>query len=144
MKSFLKWLAFWGPLIVITVFLSASATSSFTSEGDSMYPTLTRGKFVIVNHFDRRITENVIVTLRCYNCGEHGTADGEGLRKRIIRVREDNCIWIEGDNKAESYDSRAYGWVCPRGQTPGKPEYIIDGRIYPWDEIKEHLRSFFD
>lgn len=32
------------------------------------------------------------------------------LLKRILKINKD-LIWIEGDNKERSYDSRDFGWI---------------------------------
>jgi len=142
MKGFIKWVVFVGLAMPVVAVVSASYASSFTSSGNSMEPTLHAGDIVIANPLSKKLVPGAIYGITCYNCGDDGVMRGEGLRKRVIRVRaEDRCIWIEGDNKPVSYDSRDYGWVCPRGTAPGKPEYEIDGRIYPLVTVNRWIRS---
>ncbi|MGK7946943.1 MAG: S26 family signal peptidase, partial [Microcystaceae cyanobacterium] len=35
------------------------------------------------------------------------------LIKRIVSIREDGACFLQGDNKAQSTDSRSFGWVQP-------------------------------
>ena len=45
--------------------------------------------------------------------------------KRIKKVGEKDKIWIEGDNKNESTDSREFGWI-PKSNLVGKVIRIIE------------------
>lgn len=53
-----------------------------------------------------------MVSLNCYGkCSQKGEDYVQYLQKRIVK-EENGCIWVEGDNKTLSYDSRYYGWLC--------------------------------
>lgn len=90
---------------VLMAALLSFVVSPFTIHGNSMYPTLKEGQFVVVNKLVYRIKEpqeKEIVILK---------NDLGVMVKRIIRKVGDGQYWVEGDNKAESTDSREYGPV---------------------------------
>jgi hypothetical protein len=51
------------------------------------------------------------------------------LTKRIIKIKK-GCYWVEGDNRDDSWDSRAFGWLCPSDiKVQG---VIISSSTNPW------------
>ena len=93
-------------------------------EGDSMLPTFNKNStLVFIDKFSPiffrpKIDQIVIVN-----------KNGIEMCKRIKKIKtiEKNIfIWIEGDNKKNSFDSRNFGWI--------KKEFIIGNvliEIYP-------------
>ena len=93
-------------------------------EGDSMLPTFNKNLTVaLIDKFSPiwfrpKLNQIVIVNL-----------NGIEICKRIKKIKtiEKNIlIWIEGDNKKNSFDSRNFGWI--------KKEFIIGNvliEIYP-------------
>ena len=71
----------------------------------SMEPTISEGDYIAVWKPYRRLREGDIVVVR------HPTK-GVPLVKRVRSIRN-GMISIEGDNKAESEDSRQFGAVAP-------------------------------
>ena len=69
--------------------------------GDSMKPTLHNGQIVVAHH------------VRSFKPGQVVVAH-VGIReviKRISSVENNGRVYLEGDNKAQSTDSRQYGSV---------------------------------
>lgn len=74
-------------------------------QGYSMYPTLEPGTTLFLNTLDKtpKIGDIVVVEpLICFG--------GKTVIKRVVDVR-DGEIFLEGDNKEISYDSRNVGWI---------------------------------
>jgi nickel-type superoxide dismutase maturation protease len=79
--------------------------------GPSMVPALADGDWVIADK-------------RAYRRHEPAAGDIVAARdprdlarvlvKRVIRAERDGRLWIEGDNPAESTDSRTFGPIAPR------------------------------
>jgi phage repressor protein C with HTH and peptisase S24 domain len=65
-----------------------------------MLPTLKHGQIVVFLR-SMRLSEGDIV---------HCRIDGSDSVKRIIKLRPGE-VWVEGDNKAASTDSRDFGWI---------------------------------
>lgn len=68
--------------------------------GTSMQPNLTHGQFVA---FARIGKFNVGDVVLC-------KIDNMDSIKRIVKLRTDG-VWVEGDNKPGSTDSRDFGWI---------------------------------
>jgi hypothetical protein len=85
-----------------------------TAEGPSMYPTIKSGQPFELDRYNIP-KEGDIISFSCFskcNREDFKTASGEMiLTKRLIKINDD-CYWVEGDNKEESFDSRDFGWIC--------------------------------
>ncbi len=68
--------------------------------GSSMSPALTEGQLVIAHQVRNFRVGQVVVAY----------VDGHEVIKRIMKI-EDGSVYLEGDNKNYSTDSRAYGPV---------------------------------
>jgi signal peptidase I len=88
-------------------------------DGHSMEPTFHDGDYIYWSS-SKSISTGDIISLKCFSkcSGDHRTVS---IAKRITRIDGDK-IWIEGDNHADSYDSRYYGWLSPS-------DYKLDGVI---------------
>lgn len=73
--------------------------------GCSMQPTLNDGQFLILNTLDKDVEVGDIVVVKPLIC-----FGGKIVIKRVVDVR-DGEIFIEGDNKENSFDSRNVGWI---------------------------------
>lgn len=69
--------------------------------GDSMSPSLSEGQ-VVIAHQMRNFREGQIVI---------AFVDGREVIKRIVQIKG-GSVYLEGDNKASSTDSRVYGPVA--------------------------------
>lgn len=74
-------------------------------KGISMQPTLYDGQFLILNTLDKDIKIGDIVVIEPLVC-----AGGTYIIKRVTDI-EDNKVFVEGDNKDHSLDSRTFGWI---------------------------------
>lgn len=68
--------------------------------GDSMYPTLKNGQIIIVAK-PKPPLENQVAVIN---------HNGVEKIKRITKIR-DAKIYVEGDNRDSSTDSRVFGWI---------------------------------
>lgn len=66
-----------------------------------MYPSLTQNQKVIGMHWLKKLQINDLIVLEIKN---------KLMIKRIKKINN-NELWIEGDNKNESTDSRSFGWI---------------------------------
>jgi len=97
-------------------------------DGDSMRPAMADGDWVLVHRFMDKINRNDVVFLRSPQDPR------EFLIKRVTKLEGEDIsrdiagskpwvprghVWLEGDNKAESLDSRVYGPVS-QGLISGK------------------------
>lgn len=73
----------------------------FTVSGNSMLPTLKPGQDVLVWCWFNKYRAGDIVAIK---------VNGKDMVKRIQKV-EGRRIFVEGDNKKISTDSRSFGWV---------------------------------
>ncbi len=73
----------------------------YKTSGNSMYPFLVNNQKVVGLHWIRQLVKNEVVIVSVKN---------KLVIKRIIKIKNDE-IWIEGDNKKESTDSREFGWI---------------------------------
>ena len=82
--------------------------------GHSMEPTLPYDS--IVNIYKAKMQDGDVISFSCSaeRCHKWGTTvyDGE-FQKRLIKIREDGAIWVDGDNKDNSFDSDYFGWLMP-------------------------------
>lgn len=76
--------------------------------GGSMEPTIHDPETV---RYDPEKTpkENDVIVFDCLVEKCHGKI----LIKRIIKINSDGSLWVEGDNKDHSTDSRKYGALYP-------------------------------
>lgn len=74
-------------------------------KGVSMQPTLQDGQFLILNTLDKDIKVGDIVVIEPLIC-----AGGTYIIKRVTNI-EDDKVFVEGDNKDHSLDSRTFGWI---------------------------------
>ncbi len=120
-----KWFRFF--LVFLVIVVSAIAfwkpRLDFGS-GSSMEPTLHDGDVSISysSHHSPKVGD--IISFYCPECDRKNkisTCDKDGcseqnrsnLTKRLIRIDDKGCYWVEGDNKKHSWDSRNFGWLCP-------------------------------
>ena len=71
--------------------------------GDSMNPTLRRKQLVVVSMTRKFQVGDVVVAFM----------NRREVIKRIMHIK-DGRVFLEGDNKAHSTDSRTYGWIPDR------------------------------
>jgi nickel-type superoxide dismutase maturation protease len=77
--------------------------------GESMVPTLTPGRIVLVRSF------------RTLRVGEVVIVRHDGLEKiKRITMLEDGLVFVTGDNPEQSTDSRSFGWL---------PEELVVGKL---------------
>ncbi len=72
----------------------------FKVKGKSMEPTLKEGDYVLLR-LTRRVKNGDLVVFN------HGNKE---MIKRVSKV-EGSKLWVIGDNKSHSTDSRYFGWV---------------------------------
>ena len=133
------------------VFIDEFIFDFYLLEGESMLPTFdSYGNIVIVDKITSNNFLNKIISnkTRTYKRGEivclnnPTTVDGK-ICKRIIHLEGDevklrsgniinipkNHVWVEGDNKENSYDSRSFGPI---------PLALVLGRVpvQIWPRIK--------
>lgn len=113
----LKLLAF--ILILVLVIIVMSWINRFTIiriQGESMSPTLKHGQFLFVDrlvspkyvmNFGKKVKKGAILV--------YYSPKGVPVIKRLINKAQvselETLLWFEGDNKANSEDSRTYGFV---------------------------------
>ena len=127
MKFIKKFITFGGiPSLLLIFFVLYVQFSNDVSSGKicsdisggSMEPTFHSGEnFCADNLVVPKINDVIYLTCfsKCTNNNnylesERGTQIT--LLKRITQIDGDK-IWVEGDNKSKSVDSRAYGWLSP-------------------------------
>lgn len=105
--------------LLFSIFLIISAIivagffwiTSIQVSGKSMEPTFYDGDTLVVNFFSTPRVDDIVV-FDCFSkCNSTGKL--EVLTKRITRIDENGCYWVEGDNKDFSRDSRTFGNLCP-------------------------------
>lgn len=83
-----------------------------TTYGISMMPTLNNHCIVLIapNYYEWfEFKKGDIIILK---------GSGKYLCKRVIKIKK-NHLWVEGDNKLFSKDSREFGWI-EKGQVRSK------------------------
>lgn len=96
-------------------FFMQSSINTMTSGGNSMLPTMPNDK-VPVKMYAMKPIENDIISFKCSKaeCLKWGDTEySGGFTKRLIEIREDGAIWVDGDNKDNSFDSDYFGWLLP-------------------------------
>jgi signal peptidase I len=89
--------------LLIICFLVVSEIRFATVDGCSMEPTLETGDCVLYSvSKEPEIGDIVIIAPTIFH--------GNYMIKRITDISEDK-IFVEGDNKPNSYDSRRFGWL---------------------------------
>lgn len=73
--------------------------------GSSMQPTLSSGDTLFLNTLDKTVEVGDIVVIEPLP-----VFCGNSVIKRVTQIKDDK-IWIEGDNKENSFDSRDVGWI---------------------------------
>lgn len=73
--------------------------------GHSMEPTIKDGQCYLLHNQKPKVGD--IIAVLEYKRGKNPL-------KRLTKIDENNCWWLEGDNKPVSLDSRSYGWICPQ------------------------------
>ncbi|HQU82141.1 MAG TPA: nickel-type superoxide dismutase maturation protease [Pyrinomonadaceae bacterium] len=76
----------------------------FRVEGDSMFPNLKNGEFVLINpDFEPKIGDIVLAA--------HPFKKSVKIIKRITEINAENRYFLIGDNPTESTDSRSFGTI---------------------------------
>ena len=94
MKGILKYAAF--------LFVIYHLTNNFDVvqvEGASMQPTIDDKEFCLV-----QMNQDIVII------NSSGFSNYELIIKRITGI-ENNLIYVEGDNKSNSFDSDTFGWI---------------------------------
>jgi len=113
MKKFIKFsiyfvLSFLLLFIITGLLFYVFKLNISTGSGPSMEPTLS-DKTIQLNTYSFNPKPGDIIS---FNCVADKCGDEFIIQKRIIKINEDGCFWVEGDNKDESFDSREFGWLC--------------------------------
>lgn len=86
---------------------SFSKYKLFRVEGDSMFPSLKNGNFVLINPaFEPKIGDIVLAA--------HPFKKSVKIIKRIKEINADNRYFLIGDNPKESTDSRSFGTIAKK------------------------------
>jgi signal peptidase I len=85
---------------------------TFIGTGDSMLPTFSDGDELVVDSTLEPKAEDIII----FECARCNIPENELriLTKRLKKIDQNGCYWVEGDNQENSYDSRRpeLGWLC--------------------------------
>ena len=122
------------PVITTYYVVEKNVISVSTADGVSMEPTIQSGDIVLIDRFSYRwraplkkddivvavqpVNPEVSICKRVVEVGGGVVQHGPG-----IKVPEKH-YWLEGDNKAKSYDSRHHGCV-PENLIMGKVVYVL-------------------
>ena len=85
-------------------------------DGDSMYPTLKDGEYVLMKITDEVEVGDIVILHVDY---EYDMMS-EYIIKRVAEIAEDGSVYVLGDNSAVSHDSRQCGYF---------PKEIIKGKV---------------
>jgi nickel-type superoxide dismutase maturation protease len=86
----------------------------FLVEGDSMFPTLKDGDFVLINPYAEPKTGNIVLA-------QHPFKQSVKIVKRLKEITAEGRFFLVGDNLPESTDSRSFGAIA-RKDILGKVE----------------------
>lgn len=84
--------------------------SWFVVKEQSMEPSCQEGDFVLVNQMSYLFSRPKVGQLAVLK----DPRDSSRLVLKRITVVKDSFLWVEGDNKEKSTDSRHFGWVSSR------------------------------
>ena len=85
-------------------------------DGDSMYPTLKDGEYVVMKITDDVEPGDIVILHVDYEYD----MTSEYIIKRVDKIAEDGSLYVLGDNAEESFDSRDCGYF---------PKEIIRGKV---------------
>ena len=85
-------------------------------DGDSMYPTLKDGEYVLMKVTDEVEVGDIVILHVDYKYDMMS----EYIIKRVAEIAEDGSVYVLGDNSAVSHDSRQCGYF---------PKEIIKGKV---------------
>lgn len=117
------------PTISLYLLISEKVIVGNRSEGKSMEPTLEDSSLIIVDKFFYKFrglrTGDVIIAQSMVNpdidiCKRIVGFEGDQRYNMSFAVVPKNHIWVEGDNKANSFDSRHHGPI---------PKSLVKGRV---------------
>lgn len=119
------------PAIATYYFLDSKLVSVRSTTGSSMHPTIDENSIIVVDKFFYRLRTpelqvgDIVLATQPTNPQTH-------ICKRVIQTGNNSLpgnehliipegnLWLEGDNKKASYDSRHHGCV---------PEHLIEGKV---------------
>ncbi|XP_074593450.1 mitochondrial inner membrane protease subunit 1-like [Brevipalpus obovatus] len=128
-------------IVCVAYTFNEFAFSSAVVEGASMQPTLLSKDVLILNRWITRfgyINKEDIVVMRALEeplkskCKRVVALEGERVKKGFFstQIVPRGHVWVEGDNRNNSSDSRDFGPV-PVGMITGKVAF----RIFPFERI---------
>ena len=91
-------------------------------DGDSMYPTLKDGEYVVMKITDDVEVGDIIILHVDYEYG----MTSEYIIKRVAEIAADGSVYVLGDNAEHSFDSRQCGYF---------PREIIRGKVIVGGDI---------
>lgn len=80
--------------------------------GESMYPTIKDGDFLLVYKSKKvELNKVYVLDLKLTHINYE-----QIVVKRVVDISsvDNGFLWLEGDNPPKSYDSRSYGYVNPK------------------------------
>ena len=119
------------PAIATYYFIDSKFVSIRSTTGSSMFPTIEENSIIIVDKFFYRLSTpkfqvgDIVLATQPTNPQTH-------ICKRVIQtansrlpshehlVIPEGSLWLEGDNKKASYDSRHHGCVS---------EHLVEGKV---------------
>lgn len=96
-----------GMIAAITFVIKKRYLVLLKVQGESMYPTIEPGTFVLAASFKKPDCGDLVVFKE--------PGDGPFAIKRVIFINNGR-YWVEGDNKSRSIDSRNYGWLAKKAK----------------------------
>ncbi len=119
------------PAIATFYMFDSKVVSIRSTSGKSMDPTIKENSLLLVDHFFYKLTSNPIkpgdivvaaqpVDPKTHICKRVVQIGGQYLPSHPELMVPQGSYWLEGDNKAASYDSRHHGTV---------PGHLIEGKV---------------